>query len=203
MNGHVSAGKPTCAQIETARVDHLAQHGPGLVEAVVAHEHLPVRDETGGWAVFLYLPNRAWLLPPGMVEEVLAVFTQLFSEPFGARCADPSHVENPLLRQPVRDAWAHLPYVGYRVVEPYLAFVGLLVEDPDAVGGLLGLDVEGHLSQEQVGSYPGRGRDACFLHHLPPEERCELPCAHAVELEVWGGVDEALVDGVDVHVLWG
>ena len=138
-----------------------------------------------------------------MVDQVLAAFAKLLLDPLRVGGAHARQVLYPAPRQPAGDSWADLPDVGDRVMEPNLALEGLLVEDADAVGRFLRLDVEGHLRQKEVRAYARRCGDARFLHYFRPEKFGKLPWRHVIQAKVRRRVDEALVDAVHVHVIRG
>ena len=65
---------------------------------------------------------------------------------------------------------------------------------------VLGLDVHRHLAEVEVRTDPGRGSDAGLAEHLADQFAGELVGREPVGLEVGGGVDEDLVDGIDVDI---
>ena len=66
---------------------------------------------------------------------------------------------------------------------------------------VLGAHVHGHFAQKQVRPDACRGGDARFLQHRRHELLGKGAGGEAVQGQVAGGVDEHLVDGVNVDVL--
>ena len=190
-------------QVEHEHVHHLAHHRVGLVVGVGALEHLALLKRGALRHIGLDLRDGAGLHPMGVVDEVLGVHAELPVEQLGVEPAHAEEVVHAVLLQARRDARPHVPDVGDGAVRPDLLLEGGLVEDADAVGGVLGQDVEGHLCQEEVGAHAGRGADALLVVHGIHEHLGQARRVHAVEREVGRHVDEALVDGVDVDVLGG
>ena len=103
---------------------------------------------------------------------------------------------------------AHPPEVRDGPVIPQKLPVAQLVKlrDPHPVfvrGKVLGHNVHGHLAQVEVGADPGGGGDPGALQHIQNHLHSQLPGGEPIELQVVGGVDEYLVDGVHMNVLGG
>ena len=93
-------------------------------------------------------------------------------------------------------------------MRPVFPAVGHLVQFGDAYPVCVGrtvlrLDVHGDLAEVEVGADAGGGRDARFPEHFLDELACQLVRGELVGPEVGGGVNEDLVDRIDVDVLRG
>ena len=110
-------------------------------------------------------------------------------------------VMGPQLGQPACDARTDVPDIRQGLVVPEGLAESSLVQVADVVLSVFGGDVQGHLGQEQVGAYASGGADTGLLEHRIHQGHCQLLAGHVIEAKVGGGVDEALVDGVDVDVL--
>ena len=147
------------------------------------------------------LGDGAGLDAVGMVDEELRVDAELLVEDGWRHTRNALEVLDPVLEQAVCDAGADVPDVCDGTVVPDGAAEGLLVQKADAVFHVLGRNVERQLAQEEVGADARSGRDVRLCEDLVHQHARDLARRLAVELEVGGGVDEALVDGVDVDVL--
>ena len=83
---------------------------------------------------------------------------------------------------------------------PDLGSEALPVQDANVALLVLCLDVEGNLGEEQVRAHPGRGADPRLCAHRVHEHAREPHAVRVIERKVGGGVDEALVNRVDVDV---
>ena len=68
---------------------------------------------------------------------------------------------------------------------------------------MLGHDVHGHLGQVEIGADPGCGGDPCDLKNLLYQLFRQLPGSKLVGVQVRGGIDEDLVDGIYVDIIRG
>ena len=91
---------------------------------------------------------------------------------------------------------------------PQLLAVGALVEFGDAhavlVGGdVFGHDVHGDLGQIEIAADAGSGGDAGFRQYFLHQAHGQLVGGEPITLQIGGGVDENLVDRIDMDVLGG
>ena len=178
-------------------------------------QHLPRTHAAAHGLVGLDVRHGAGLPAPGVVNEQLRVHAKEPVEqilaaahpvlPHGT-AGDVPHGEQPVGLQLPGIAPAHPPEVRQRTVRPQLAAVAQLRQFRHAHTvlvrrGVLGQNVQGHLAQVQVGADARRGGDAGLGEDLLDDGGGELPGVHAPGLQVGGGVDEHLVDGIDVDVL--
>ena len=153
-------------------------------------------------AVAARLLDGARFQAPRVVDKVFGVFAELAAQHLGVDGANPRKVVRAVLGQAAGDARPDAPDVGDRAVEPDLALERLVVKLADAVAGVLRANVERHLRLEHVRSDAGRGGDIRNLEGAPHQAFCERARVGAVEAQVGRGIDEALVDGIRLQVLW-
>ena len=154
------------------------------------------------WAVAARLLDGARLKAPRVVDKIFGVFAELAAQHLGIDGANPRKVVRAVLGQAASDARPDAPDVGERAVEPDLALERFVVKLTDAVAGVLRANVERHLCLEHVRPDAGRGGDAGNLEGAPHQAFCERARVGAVEAQVGRSVDETLVDGVHLQVLW-
>ena len=107
--------------------------------------------------------------------------------------------------EPGGDAVPDAPEVRQGAVRPVFAAIAGFVQLGDAhpvlVGrDVLGLDVHRDLAEVEVGPDAGRGRDARLAEHLLDDLAREVVGREPVGAQVGRGVDEHLVDRIDVDV---
>ena len=100
----------------------------------------------------------------------------------------------------------HPPKIGQGAVIPQQAAVGLLGQagnaHPVAVRlDVFGFDIHRHLAEIEVAADAGGSGNAGFLQHLQDHLHGKFPRGKAVAGKIIGGVDEHLIDGIDVDIL--
>ena len=148
-----------------------------------------------------------------MIDEQLRVHTEQLIKAVAAigprlegKPGKLSHGENTPVGQLFCDSRAHPPEIRQGLVIPQLPAIAHFVQvrHPHPVlvrGDVLGHNVHCHLAQVQVGSHPCRGGNACGIDDFQNQLFCQASGIHMVELQVGGGIDKHLVDGVDMNVL--
>ena len=66
---------------------------------------------------------------------------------------------------------------------------------------MLRLNIHRHLAEIEIRADPGRGRDPGRLQHIQNHRPGQLPGAHPIRPEIGRGVNEHLVNGIDMHIL--
>ena len=136
-----------------------------------------------------------------LIEAVAAVGARLERKP-----GKLPHGINALMGQLFCDSRAHPPEIRQGSVIPQLPAIGHFVQvrHPHSIlvrGDVLGHNVHCHLAEVQVGPHPCRGRDACGIDDFQNQLFCQPPGIHMVELQVGGGIDKHLINGIDMNVL--
>ena len=206
---HLVGHKPLLHEVEREQIGHLLDHQPPLVEGIRVLEHLPDTDAVARGLVCLDFGDCAGLPAPGVVDEKLGVDAEQAVERVLVCQRPPCHIAHrphPVLLQPVGVAVADAPEVSERAMRPEAAAVGLLVQfrDADAVlvgGYVLRHDVHRHLGEIEVCADARRGCNASLLEDALDEPHRELMGRQAVHPQILRGVDEHLVDGIDVDVV--
>jgi len=145
----------------------------------------------------------ARLEPPGVVDQVLGVRTELVIEHIAIHLSDAAQVEHAVARQPPRNARPDVPNVGYGPMAPHLVAKPFLIENADVIGRMLRRHIERDLRQKQIRADSRRSGHARPREHRVHQHDRQILRRFTVKGEVRRGVDEALVDGVHVHVLGG
>ena len=153
--------------------------------------------------VGLNLGDGAGLHAVRMIDEILGVDPKLTIEHLLIEPAHAEQVAHTVFFKTSRNARADVPDVGDGAVRPDLLLERRLVENADAVGGMLGRDVERDLGKEQVGPDTGGGADVLLGAHRIYEHHRETLGVDPVEGKIGRDIDEALVDGVGIDVFRG
>ena len=213
--GQLVGGQALFHQIQGELVCHLPNHQAGFLPGIRAGQHLAGADGIGSGPIGLDIRNGAGLPAPGVVNQQLCVDAEegiqkilvekrrLLAQ--GAP-GDVPHGVQAVLFQALGVAPAYPPEVRQGAVVPQELPVGHLVQlcnaDPLPVRlHMLGHNVHSHLAQVQVGAHPGGGRDAGMVQHLTNQHFRKAPAVHIVDFQIGGGVDEYLVNGIDMDIL--
>ena len=186
-----------------------------LLEGIRLGQDLPAGEAARRGAVGLDLRHRAGLPAPGVVDEEFGVDAEQFIQQLrilplvglGDRAA--RHVAQGVEAVGLElggDAAPDAPEVRQGAVRPVFAAVAQLVQLGNAhavrVGrAVLRLDVHRDFAEVEIRADARRGGDARLREHLADELACEIVRRELVGLEVVRGVDEDLVDGIDLDVL--
>lgn len=91
---------------------------------------------------------------------------------------------------------------------PQQAAVAILIEHGDTHPvaiwrDVFGDDIHGDLAEVEIAADTGGGGDAGFLQYLQNDPHGKLAGGAAQGSQVVGGIDENLIDGIDMDILWG
>ena len=212
---HLIRHQPLIQQIHGQHIRHLPDHQPGLGMIVGLMEHLPRRNGIGRRAVSPDVPDRAGLVAPGMIDQELRIdpeepIQQIFIMelprlPQRASGHIP-HGVHPIAFQLSRIPRPHTPKIRKRPVPPQKPPITQLVQlrDPHSIlvrWDLLGHDVHSDFTKVKIGADPGGGRDPGLRQHLPDQLPGQLMGCHMIGLEIGRGIDEHLIDGIDMDIL--
>ena len=203
-------------QIQRQQIGHFPHDQPRFVKGIGLLQHLAGADAVGGGAVGLDVRQRAGFPTPGVVDEQLRVDAEELVEKVLAvilsgaaqrTAGDITHRVHSVACQLARNAAAYAPEVGQRPVRPELPAIAHLVKLRNAHAVLirrnvLGADVHGDFAKIDVFADARRGRDAGVVQYVQYDAHGEFPRGQAVGLEIGRCVDEYLVDGIDVNVVW-
>ena len=154
-------------KVEHACVDHLVHDEAGVVCRIIARKHLPVHGGVLFGHVAFDVRYSAWLLSPGMVDEIFGIGAELFVENLAVEFRDAFEVVNAVLRESAGNAGTYVPDIGDRAVGPKALYEGPFVKHPDIVGHVLCRDIKRDFRKEQVGSYARCGADSrCSAHFV-------------------------------------
>ena len=206
-------------QVGAEQVGHFLEHQQPFLVGIGPGQHLAcVQAAVIGLVVFDIAQARG-LDAPGVVDEQLRVDAEqvveiaLVGQRHGGHVAH--GVQAAALQRPGR-AGADVPEIRQRAVGPEQQLVVRFVQLGDAhavlVGGfLLRHDVHAHLRQVQVRADAHGGSDAGGIEHVTDHGHGhQMRRGHAlplgfvpIQVQVGRGVDEYLVDGINVNVFFG
>ena len=173
-------------------------------------QHLSGGEAAALRAVGFDVPDRAGLPAPGVVDEQLGVYAEHAVERLRVRETEARHVAHrikPAGGEPFGVARAEPPEVRQRLVIPEQLAVAALgqLRNADAVlvrRTLFGPDVHGDLAQIEVRADPRRGGDAGGAEHVLNDAHGKIMRGLMAHAEIHRRVDEDLIDGIDVDILW-
>ena len=139
------------------------------------------------------------------VKQLLVV--QFFRLPERA-ASNIAHGEQTILGQFFGVAGSYPPEIGEGAMIPQQAAVAILIEHGDTHPvaiwrDVFGDDIHGDLAEVEIAADTGGGGDAGFLQYLQNDPHGKLAGGAAQGSQVVGGIDENLIDGIDMDILRG
>lgn len=105
-----------------------------------------------------------------------------------------------------RHSPSHPPEISQRTVVPEQTAIAHFIQlgNPHPVficRDMLGFDVHGDLGEIEIGSDPRRRSDAGGFENIQNDGPGQLPSGHLKGFQITGGVNEHLINGIDMDVL--
>ena len=196
-------------QLQRQRVGHFLHDQKRLLEGIRTGKHLSGAEAAAFRLVGLNVGDGAGLPAPRVVDEQLGVHAEQVVEHVLVQkrlARDVAHRIKAAGFQAAGVAGAHAPEIRQRTVLPQEPSVAHFVQLGNAHAvfirrNVLRADVQRDFAEVQVRADARRGRDAGCAQHVQNELHGEIARGQAGGGEVFGGVDEHLVDGIHVNVL--
>ena len=195
-------------QVKRGGFRHFLHDDPCFFEIVGLHQHLSRRKAPGFGLIAFDQVHCARFPAPCVVDQELRVDAEgLIEDVFTANAAscDVAHCPYPHVLKLCRIAAADSPEVRERPVVPELITVAHFIQLRNAYAVFIrrrffGHDVHRDLGEIEVGADAGRGGDAGFVENVADHLHCQLPCCQVIGVQIGGGVDQHLIDRIDVNV---
>ena len=197
-------------------IDHLQKDIAGFRIRIGPGQDLAAGKRSAGRPVVFDILHGDRFDPPGMIDQDLPVDPEFTVEPFFViqrHFRDIPHGKQIGILQGPCLSMSDLPEIRQRPVLPEPQFIGVLIQrgDPDAVfvrRCFLGDDIHCHLGEIQIGTDACRRRDPGgskhIAYHGDEHQTCRFHAGPSrrlfIEMQIGGGINEAVIDGVDMDV---
>ena len=196
-------------QLQRQHLDHFPHDQSGFFVGVWALQHLPRAKTARCWFICLDIGDGAWLHAPRMVDQQTGIDAEGAVKPLLVPLRPQSDISHGVQSGSLQFAGStcpHAPKIGEWSVLPQQSPVGQLVQfgnaHPVLIGfNVLGDDIHCHLAQIQVAADACRGGNSGAFQHLQHQPHGKFTGSQPVDPQVGSGVNEHLVDGVDMDIL--